>query len=57
VTDLYDLALRDTARGVRLLWQVKEDRKRWRESREGAYLLRTNLQQETVEELCPSTCG
>lgn len=51
VNDLYDLALRDTAEGVRLLWQIKEDRKSWRESREGAYLLRTNLQAETAEQL------
>jgi hypothetical protein len=34
-----------------LYWQIKEDRKNWRESREGAYLLRTNLQAETAEEL------
>jgi transposase len=51
VNDLYDVALRDTAEGVRLLWQMKEDRKTWRESREGAYLLRTNLQAETAEQL------
>jgi transposase len=51
VNDLYDLALRDTAEGVRLFWQMKEDRKNWRESREGAYLLRTNLKAETAEEL------
>ena len=51
VNDLYDLALRDTAEGVRLFWQIKEDRKNWRESREGAYLLRTNLKAETAEEL------
>jgi transposase len=51
VNDLYDLALRDTSEGVRLFWQIKEDRKNWRESREGAYLLRTNLQAETAEEL------
>ncbi len=51
VNDLYDLALRDTAEGVRLLWQIQEDRKSWRESREGAYLLRTNLQAETAEQL------
>src|SRR5437764_307180 len=30
---------------------LKEDRKNWRESREGAYLLRTNLKAETAEEL------
>jgi transposase len=51
VNDLYDLALRDTADGVRLFWEIKEDRKSWRESREGAYLLRTNLTAETAEEL------
>jgi transposase len=51
VNDLYDLALRDTAEGVRLFWEIKEDRKNWRESREGAYLLRTNLQAETAQEL------
>jgi hypothetical protein len=31
VNDLYDLALRDTADGVRLFWEIKEDRKSWRE--------------------------
>src|SRR5271156_646480 len=51
VNDLYDLALRDTAEGVRLFWQMKEDRQNWRESREGTYLLRTNLKSETAEEL------
>jgi transposase len=51
VNDLYDVSLRDTAEGVRLFWQMKEDRKNWREAREGAYLLRTNLQADTAEEL------
>ena len=51
VNDLYDVALRDTAEGLRLFWQIKEDRLKWRESREGAYLLRTNLQAETAEQL------
>ena len=51
VNDLYDVGLQDTADGVRLFWQIKEDRKNWRESREGAYLLRTNLQAETAEQL------
>ncbi len=51
VNDLYEISLRDTAEGVRLFWQMKEDRKSWRESREGAYLLRTNLQADTAEEL------
>jgi transposase len=51
VNDLYDLDLRDTKEGVRLSWQIKEDRRNWRESREGAYLLRTNLNADTAEEL------
>jgi hypothetical protein len=51
VNDLYDLALRDTPEGVRLFWEMKEDRKKRRQSREGAYLLRTNLQAESAEQL------
>jgi transposase len=51
VNDLYEVSLRDTAEGVRLSWQMKEDRKTWRESREGAYLLRTNIRTETAEGL------
>lgn len=51
VNDLYDLALRDAPAGVRLFWEMKEDRKNWRQSREGAYLLRTNLQAESAEQL------
>jgi transposase len=51
VNDLYEISLRATAEGVRLFWQMKEDRKGWRESREGAYLLRTNLKAETAEQL------
>jgi transposase len=51
VNDLYEVALQDTAEGVRLLWRMKEASKTWRDAREGAYLLRTNLQTETAEEL------
>ena len=51
VNDLYDVELRETCEGVRLFWQMKEDRKAWRESREGAYLLRTNLEAQSAEEL------
>lgn len=51
VNDLYEVALRDTADGVRLHWAIKEDRKVWRGLREGAYMLRTNLQAGTAEEL------
>lgn len=51
VNDLYDVALRDTPNGIRLRWSIKEDRKVWRGLREGAYMLRTNLQDGTAEEL------
>lgn len=50
VNDLYDVELRETAEGVRLFWQIQEDRETWRESREGAYLPRTNLQAQTAED-------
>jgi transposase len=51
VNDLYEGGLRDTSEGVRLFWQIKEGHQKWRESREGAYLLRTNLQAASAEEL------
>ena len=51
VNDLYDVALRDTPEGIRLQWSIKEDRKLWRGLREGAYMLRTNLQAGSAEEL------
>ncbi len=51
VNDLYEVAVRDTPEGVRLYWTIHEDRKVWRGLREGAYLLRTNLQAGSAEEL------
>jgi len=51
VSDLYEVALRDTGEGVRLHWAIKEDRQMWRGLREGAYMLRSNLQAGTAEEL------
>jgi transposase len=51
VSDLYDVAFRETREGVRLQWSIKEDRKLWHGLREGAYMLRTNLQTGTAEEL------
>jgi len=51
VNDLYTIELRDTAAGTRLFWEMKKDRQAWRESREGAYMLRTNLQAQTAEEI------
>jgi transposase len=51
VNDLYEVALRDTKEGVRLTWEVKKDRQDWRQQREGAYMLRTNMQAEKAEDL------
>jgi transposase len=51
VSDLYDVALRDTRDGIRLQWSIKEERQLWHGLREGAYMLRTNLQAGTAEEL------
>jgi transposase len=51
VNDLYEVAVRDTPEGVRLHWAIKEDRQVWRGLREGTYMLRTNLQAGTAEQL------
>ena len=51
VNDLFKLTLRDTPAGVRLVWEMKAERKVWRDLREGAYLLRTNLQADSAEEM------
>src|SRR5215813_218307 len=51
VNDLYEVALADSPNGIRLRWAIKEERRVWRDLREGAYMLRTNLQAGTVEEL------
>lgn len=51
VNDLYEVALREGPQGVRLHWAIQQDRQVWRGLREGAYLLRTNLQESTAEEL------
>jgi transposase len=51
VTDLFEVALRDTPEGLRLVWEMKPERKAWRDLREGAYLLRTNLAAGSAEEL------
>jgi transposase len=51
VNDLYEVAVRDTPEGVRLFWAIQEERQLWRGLREGTYMLRTNLQAGTAEEL------
>lgn len=51
VADLYEMAVRDEDGQLRLHWRLIEERRAWRDAREGAYLLRTNLVGQTVEEL------
>ena len=51
VNDLYEVALQDTPDGVRFHWAMREERRIWRDLREGAYMLRTNLQAGTAEQL------
>jgi hypothetical protein len=41
VNDLYEVARHDTTAGVRLEWQMKSDKKNWRDVREGAYTFAT----------------
>src|SRR6202158_2323478 len=51
VNDLFDVTLRDTPAGVRLVWAMKKDREAWRDLREGAYMLRTNLQADSAAQM------
>ena len=51
VADLYTMGVREENGTLRLEWALIEDRRTWRDAREGAYLLRTNLEGQTAEEL------
>lgn len=51
VHDLFAVELRDTPAGVRLFWQIRTERLAWRDKREGAYLLRTNLRLGSPQQL------
>lgn len=51
VADLYEMAVREEGGRLRLDWRLIEARRAWRDAREGAYLLRTNLEGQTAEEL------
>src|SRR5271157_5238551 len=51
VADLYQTQLLETPAGLRVDWQMLAERRAWQETREGAYLLRTNLQAESAAEL------
>ncbi|MGH8402787.1 MAG: IS1634 family transposase, partial [Gammaproteobacteria bacterium] len=51
VADLYEMGLIEREGRLILNGKLIEERRAWREAREGAYLLRTNLEGETAEEL------
>ena len=51
VADLYAMSLSERDGRLALDWNLIEERRAWREAREGAYLLRTNLEGESAEEL------
>ncbi len=51
VADLYKMQLVEGDGGRRVEWQILPERRAWQEAREGAYLLRTNLQAESASEL------
>jgi transposase len=51
VADLYQMAVVEGESGLRVEWRMLPDRRAWQEAREGAYLLRTNLQAGSAPEL------
>ena len=51
VADLYTVAVKEESGQLRVEWSAKQDQQQWREAREGAYLLRTNLTATTASEL------
>jgi transposase len=51
VADLYQVAVKEQSGQLSLEWSAKEGQQQWRETREGAYLLRTNLTAMSASEL------
>jgi transposase len=51
VADLYQLQVMEKADRLELTWSMLSQPLAWRQAREGAYLLRTNLKAETTEQL------
>ena len=51
VNDLYQMRVGENSDGLQLRWKLVEERRAWRDAREGAYLLRTNVKGERPEEL------
>jgi transposase len=51
VADLYEVAVKEANGQLSIEWSAKDGQRQWREAREGAYLLRTNLTATTASEL------
>lgn len=51
VADLYQMQVQETGAGLKLQWHASEKRRSWQQLREGAYLLRTNLEPTDAGEL------
>jgi len=51
INDLYHIAVSEESGKLVLKWTLIEERRKWRDAREGAYLLRTNLKEESPEQL------
>jgi transposase len=51
VADLYEMRVAEQGGQLRLDWRKLPDRDEWRQAREGAYLLRTNLKAQSAAEL------
>ena len=51
VADLYAVQVTAQGEAVAIEWQIRKDRQSWQQTREGAYLLRTNLPAGKPEEL------
>jgi|SRR5579859_853253 len=51
VADLYTVEVKEESGQLHVEWSAKGGQQQWREAREGAYLLRTNLSAATASEL------
>jgi transposase len=51
VAPLYQMGVVEAEGRLQMEWKLIEERRAWQEAREGAYLLRTNLEGESAEQL------
>lgn len=51
VADLYKVEIHSTTDGLAVQWQMADEHRRWRQLREGAYLLRTNIRGQNASDL------